>query len=115
MSPNLIVGKKVLITTDNWFFAPDGCLYRAAFGTIKSVSNSEETLGIRTNARSTNWYVEVGNMTIAGCQIHYIVTTDSYNPEPASEWQASPEAGCKEYKRPTGIYNADKIWSNGND
>jgi len=54
-------------------------------------------------------------MTIAGCQIHYIVTTDSYNPEPASEWQASPEAGCKEYKRPTVIYNADKIWSNGND
>src|SRR3546814_15952739 len=73
------VGDQALITTDNWFYAPDGKSYRAAFGTVKAIRSSEIALGVKTNSKSTNWYVEVGNMLIAGCQIHYAVrTADCY-------------------------------------
>ncbi|NKI68942.1 hypothetical protein GN109_05875 [Collimonas pratensis] len=72
ISPN----KKVLITCNNWFFAPDGAQYRAVFGTVSAICDDKETLGISTNRGSTNWYVRVGNVTIAGCQIQYVVETD---------------------------------------
>ena len=68
--------KKMLLTTDNWFYAPDGQAYKAVYGTVKRVMNDEETLGIKTNIGSSNWYVEIGNMFIAGCQIHYAIQTD---------------------------------------
>ena len=71
-----IVGKKYLITPDAWFLAPDGQEYKSVFGTVGAISNDEETLGIKTNGRSTNWYVSIGNMVIAGCQIHYCIQTD---------------------------------------
>ena len=73
---NIQIGCTALITTDNWFIAPDGQMYRAVFGAVKAIRNDEATLGVRTNAKSTNWYVEIGNMTIAGCQIHYAIKTD---------------------------------------
>lgn len=69
------IGETYLITTDNWFFAPDGNNYKAVFGTVKSVQNDMDTLGIKTNAKSTNWYIAIGNMLIAGCQIHYAIKT----------------------------------------
>lgn len=75
------VGKKYLITTD-WFIAPDGETYRAVFGTLRGVFSSEETLGVRTNAKSTNWYVSIGRMTVAGCQIHYVVQADEVSTKP---------------------------------
>ena len=71
-----IINKKYLITTDSWFFAPDGESYRAVFGTVKEILSDEETLGVKTNRSSTNWYVSIGNMLIAGCQIHYAVQSD---------------------------------------
>lgn len=110
---NLEIGKKAIITTDNWFFAPDGKSYRAVFGTIKAVRSSDETLGIKTNAKSTNWYVEIGNMTIAGCQIHYAVRTDTCHNGPAEHWSTSVEAGCKVYDLPCSIYFADTENSHG--
>lgn len=71
------IGKKFLITCDNWFYAPDGHQYRAVFGTVNAVMSDQETLGITTNRHSTNWYLSVGNVLIAGCQIHYALRTDS--------------------------------------
>jgi len=76
------IGKKYLITTDEWFIAPDGESYRAVFGTIKAVMSDEQTLGIKTNRGSTNWYVQIGSMFIAGCQIHYAVETLKVSPTP---------------------------------
>lgn len=39
------------------------------------ILKDEDTLGIKTNARSTNWYAFVGDeekgIIVAGCQIHY--------------------------------------------
>lgn len=64
-----------LITTDNWFYAPDGKQYNAVWGDIEIVSDS--ILGIKTNVRSSNWFAKVGSknnhIIVAGCQIHYAV------------------------------------------
>lgn len=70
------IGKKYIITTSEWFFAPDGNSYKAVFGTINGIMNDQETLGIKTNRNSSNWYLSIGNMIIGGCQIHYAVKTD---------------------------------------
>lgn len=77
---NYTIGKKYLITVDDWFLAPDGRMYRAVFGTIQGFHNSFETLGIKVNSRSADWYMSIGDgttMSIAGCRIHYAIKTDS--------------------------------------
>ena len=74
------IGDTYLITADNWFFAPDGENYRAVYGTVHGVIDSENALGIKTNRNSTNWYVAVGDMIMAGCQVHYAVRADRYDP-----------------------------------
>lgn len=76
------LNKKYLITTNNWFIAPDGQQYRAAFGTVTAIESDSETLGIKTNRGSTNWYVKIGSMIIAGCQIHYCIRTDKVVSDP---------------------------------
>ena len=63
-----------LITTSQWFTCPDGKMYRTVWGKVE-IYNSESTLGVKTNVRSTNWYAIVGKgdkrVIVAGCQIHY--------------------------------------------
>lgn len=103
---NLEIGSKALVTTDTWFFAPDGKNYRAVYGTIKSVNTAEATLGIKPNGRSANWYLEIGNMTIAGCQVHYAVKTDKCNLGRFQNW-SSNDAGVAEFESPSAIYHAD--------
>lgn len=100
-------GDKALITTDGWFIAPDGEQYRSAFGTVKGVYDSYNTLGVKTNAKSTNWYVVIGNMTIAGCQIHYAIKTDKVSYEPPH--CSIEHEGVRRYERIriTNIYDAD--------
>lgn len=100
------VGDKILVTTDNWFYAPDGAQYRAAFGTVHAVSTAEDTLGVRPNGKSTNWYMQVGCLTIAGCQVHYVVKTDTCNLGRAKDW-AHHDGACTEYERNSVIFDAD--------
>ena len=74
-----------LITTDNWFFAPDGKQYRSAWGKVEVLGDS--MLGIKTNARSANWFIQVGStdkgVIIAGCQVHYaVICEEKPNIEP---------------------------------
>jgi hypothetical protein len=68
---------KYLITTDNWFIAPDGKHYRAVWGNCQTVT-AEEALGLVPNRNSANWFVKVENngeeVVLAGCQIHYAVS-----------------------------------------
>ena len=99
---------KFLITTDEWFVAPDGDQYKAVFGTVIGVVSSEVVLGLKTNRGSTNWYVEIGNMLIAGCQIHYAIKTDKVNFAPAVrpiEYEGKLNLPREDK---TKIYNADK-------
>jgi len=103
---NINIGDKCLITTDNYFVAPDGKQYRSVFGTVKAVHDAQTVLGIKPNAKSTNWYVEIGNMILAGCQIHYLVKTDkvSYNMITDTTWGGGIYTT---FTRETVIYNAD--------
>jgi len=77
------IGEKYLITAEDWFFAPDGENYRAVFGTVHGVIDAAEALGVKANARSTNWYVLIGDMLLAGCRVHYVLRADHYNPRPS--------------------------------
>ena len=100
-------GCKYLITADDWFFAPDGENYRAAWGTVHSVVDAQSVLGIKANRNSTNWYVVIGDMIIAGCRIHYAVRADGFNPAPPSA-EVDHEGRRVEARCVTSrIYNAD--------
>ena len=101
-------GGKYLITTDNWFIAPDGDQYRAVFGTVHGISKDEETLGIKTNRSSTNWYLQIGNMVVAGCQIHYCIKTETVNIHPVMR-EIEHEGNLKIVRNSaTRIYCADE-------
>lgn len=99
------IGDRVLITTQNWFYAPDGRQYRAAVGIVKEIASSEKTLGVETNKNSTNWYVRIGNMLIAGCQIFYVIKTDECNTEDYLEVTTSEDKVISN-KLPSHIYDA---------
>ena len=70
---------KYLITTDGWFYAPDGQQYKAVWGDVKIVEDN--VIGVKTNRNSTNWFAQVGSddmeVIIAGCQIHYAVRCEN--------------------------------------
>ncbi|UNY40222.1 hypothetical protein KLEP174_gp09 [Pseudomonas phage vB_PcuM_ KLEP17-4] len=102
---NMTIGSMVLVTTDNWFYGRDGKSYRAVWGKLNGIYGDQETLGIKTNAKSANWYVDVGGVVIAGCQIHYAVDCDSCPPDEVDD-HAIIEGKCVPYKRPTHIYKA---------
>lgn len=104
---NIEVGKTALVTTDQWFIAPDGKQYRAVFGTVKGCRMAEEVLGIKPNGKSTNWYLEIGNMMIAGCQIHYAIRSDKCHSGSAQDWQADAANGIREYDAPCKVFMAD--------
>ena len=100
---------KYLITTDAWFYAPNGQKYKSAWGTVEIVEDS--MLGVKTNRGSTNWYAKVGSedkhIIIAGCQIHYAVKCDTLpNTESVKELTYS-ETACNEINRPSEIYIAE--------
>lgn len=101
------IGKNVLITTVDWFFAPDGKLYRAVWGELKAIKQAEANLGIRPNGRSINWYIEVGNMTVAGCQVNYCIQTDHVDLGWVDD-SLQHEGRHVVNSRPSMIYNASR-------
>jgi hypothetical protein len=102
---------KYLITTDNWFYAPNGCKYKAAWG--EALIFEDNVLGIKTNRNSSNWYIQLGEgegaIIIAGCQIHYAVRCDKKpNDGAAHDWSYGNESELREYQRPSEIYIAER-------
>lgn len=96
---------KHLITTDNWFYAPDGKLYRAVWGDVQILDDT--MLGVKTNRNASNWYARVGtadnHVIVAGCQIHYAVRCEAEpNTGRVEDWRAGGEI----FERPTGIFIA---------
>jgi len=68
-------GKRYLITTDDWFVAPNGDRYNAVWG--KTVCKQmEEEMGFKPT-HSANWFAKIGTgegeIIIAGCQIHFAI------------------------------------------
>lgn len=100
-------GEKYLITTDRWFYSPDGNQYRAVWGTVHAVVDAKATLGVDTNRNSTNWYVVIGDMIVAGCQIFYAIRADQFDATPPID--EVDHNGERHFHRPaqTRIYNAD--------
>jgi len=105
---NIELDKTYLITTDNWFYAPDGESYRAVFGTVTAVSSDSELLGISTNRHSSNWYVVIGNMIVAGCQIHYAMQVDSFSKAPPTAEIEHEGIQRHSTTSRTRIYDADQ-------
>ena len=99
---------KYLVTTDNWFYAPDGKKYRSAWGEIEILK--DDILGVSTNRNSTNWYAKIGSkenhVIIAGCQIHYAVKCEKPNTGLVNETQYDV-SGVNEITRSCEIYIAD--------
>ena len=106
---------KYLITTDNWFIAPDGKQYRSVWGEVEVIEDT--FLGLKTNRNSTNWYVKVGSevnhMIVAGCQIHYAIKCENKpNVGMAEDYDTSTadnkiDKGIRLFNRPTQIYCAE--------
>jgi hypothetical protein len=100
---------RYLITTDAWFYAPDGKKYRSAWGNVEILEDS--FLGLKTNRNSTNWYAFIGSeergMMVAGCQIHYAVKC--LNPPNGMDIDdvSYSDAGMTKFKRPSEIYFAE--------
>lgn len=104
------VGKKYLVTTDAWFYAPDGRQYRSVYGTLKGIFSDTETLGIKTNARSTNWYLVLGSLRIAGCQIHYAFQSDHVKTAGMISDYSVVDGKRVDYEIPVNIYHADVVY-----
>ena len=100
---------KYLITTDNWFYAPNGKQYRSVWGNVEIVSDS--ILGIKTNVRSSNWFAKIGteenHVIVAGCQIHYACKSEEKPIIDLVDDFMIESGEVKNYKRPTSIYIAE--------
>lgn len=109
-----LIGKKVLLTTNGWFLAPNGLQYKGVHGTLKAINTSENTLGFTPSRTHTNWYLEVGNMTISGCQILYCVESNDCNFGKVEDFTSDRTHDnvmkgreAESFLRPTYIYNSD--------
>lgn len=100
---------KYLITTDAWFLAPDGQEYKAVWGEVEILSDN--FLGIKTNARSANWFAKVGSeenhVIIAGCQIHYAAKSEERPSSNFCETWTTEGGNFKSFKSPSRIYFAE--------
>lgn len=101
------IGSKVLITTSGWFYAPDGTEYRSVFGTLKAVHEVGKILGFIPNRSHANWFIEIGSMVIMGCQVMYLIKTDTVEMGRVKNWSFT-EGKVNEYEKPSSIYNADQ-------
>lgn len=99
---------KYLITTEQWFVAPNGTQYKAVWGEVEIIEDS--FLGIKTNRGSANWYAKIGSennhVIVAGCQIHYACRSEK---EPSTEKAIDWQMDAKDYQErltPTRIFIA---------
>jgi len=97
-----LIGKKVLVTTQGWFYGKDGRSYRAAHGTLKAVHEAGKSLGFIPNRAHANWFIEIGEMIIMGCQVMYVLECETVHDGPVPEWSTENqgEKGISEYQRP---------------
>lgn len=101
------IGKKMLLTTNAWFYAPNGNSYRAVWGTVSGIIQDKDGLGFGVNRSHANWTIQIGRMTIAGCQVLYAIECDNPNFGEVNEHQTSA-TGIVYYDRPSHVYNADE-------
>jgi hypothetical protein len=96
------IGKNVLCTTQSWFVAPDGKQYRAIWGKLKAIHEAGKTLGFIPNRAHANWFYEIGETIIMGCEVLFVILSEE-KPNTEKVTELSSTDG-KEYERPTMIY-----------
>lgn len=102
-----LIDKKVLVTTQNWFYAPDGKQYRGVWGTLKAVHEAGKMLGFIPNRAHANWFIQVGALTVMGCQVMYVLDCPEKPPD-GDVTDFTMEAGkVISYDRPSVIYITD--------
>lgn len=81
---------KYLITTHEWFYAPDGKQYRAVWGDVQ-ITQTKDIIGLDPNRVTSNYCYKVGteehHIIIGGCQVMYSVKCD-IRPETGEVTQA---------------------------
>jgi hypothetical protein len=102
------LNQKVIITTQGWFYAPDGVQYRAIWGTLKGVHSAKDVLGFTVNASHANFFIEVGNTVIAGCQALYCVRCDNPPDFQLVDHQMYDHSGSKVIQRKNEIYISEE-------
>lgn len=100
---------KYLITTDNWFFAPDGRQYKSVWGEVEILEDL--ILGVKTNRNSSNWYAKIGtdenHIIVAGCQIHYALKSNEKPNQNIIQDFTTSDNGIVYFERPTLTYIAE--------
>jgi hypothetical protein len=97
------IGSKVLVTTSNWFYGPDGKQYRGVWGTLHSINEAGKELGFIPNRAHANWFLQIGTVVIMGCQAMYVIQTDTRPPDECTDY--TMEGGKPiEATKPTSIY-----------
>ena len=97
------INQNVLVTTVDWFYGKDGRTYRGAWGKLKGVHEAKESLGITPSRAHANWFIEIGDMVITGCQVLYITKCDNPPPENVDDF-TKVDGEIKYYRRPSEIF-----------
>lgn len=106
------IGKNVLINCQNWFTAPDGKDYKSVWGKLAAIHEAGKMLGFIPNRSHANWFIEIGNMQIMGCQVlYFIACEDPPNFDVSDAWNTTDKFEIVNYKRPCVIYNANQLYS----
>jgi len=90
-------GNTYLITMNDWIYAPDGMVYKSFFGTYNGMTEDKT-------------HIHFGRLNIKPHNIISAFETDEYESGdvPHHEWGGGYTLT---YKRPTAIYNADRVYS----
>lgn len=100
------LNQKVLLTTASWFYAPDGRQYKGVWGTLKAVQEVKEKLGFVPNRSHANWFYEIGDMVIMGCQVQVCIQTDQRPPDIGKGWDVK-DGVVMNFETPSPIYITD--------
>jgi len=88
--PMIQPGQLALLQFDDWFIAPDGSEYKAAYGPV-NIIKAEDLLGFVPKG-DTNWYVQIGYddkaILLAGCRVHSASPTTTFPSRPGVVWDA---------------------------
>lgn len=101
-----LIGKKVLVSCSDWFIAPDGKEYKAAWGTLNGIV-SDEDMKLKMARMHANFYLLVGKFMIAGCEAKFVIESEQRpNTEESLGW-THHEGNLKTFSRPSLIYFAE--------
>jgi len=89
-------GKYYIVTSDTYFYGPNGYQFKAAWGVAKVLS-TEDVFKFTPNRPSTNWFVKLGegekSVIIAGCQIHCAIECKERPTEREGSYEDNKSSG----------------------